>query len=250
MLCRTLKAEEAASHAKLRGMLSFAPDASTALGLPQCGAIAASYLLGSVPFGLLLGFLRGVDIRKVGSGNIGATNVGRALGRPMALLAFVLDFCKGWLPSFWLAHQLAASSDDAWLLAVLCGGAATLGHVWPIFLRFKGGKGVATGCGAIVGIDPMIFVGGGAVWVVTLALSRYVSLASLAMGLSFPLLAWLRIEGQPYGVETIGGTGALMLLIFIRHSANVQRLLAGTESRFGGSGAKPEPPREDSDEPA
>jgi glycerol-3-phosphate acyltransferase PlsY len=221
-------------------MLSILAAEAPALGLEQWAGLLVSYLLGSVPFGLLLGFLRGVDIRKVGSGNIGATNVGRALGRPMALLAFGLDFMKGWLPSFWLAHFLAATPQDAWLLAVLFGGAGTIGHVWPVFLRFKGGKGVATGCGAVVGIDPFIFLGAGAVWLVTLALSRYVSLASLCMGLAFPIVAWLRMQGQGFGMETIAGTGALMLLIFMRHSENVKRLLAGTESKIGGPRAVPE----------
>lgn len=215
-------------------MLSLALEFPDSLGPAQWGGLLIAYLFGSVPFGLLLGFLRGVDIRKVGSGNIGATNVGRALGRPMAILAFALDFLKGWLPSHWLAHQLAGAQADPWLLAVLFGGAATLGHVWPVFLRFRGGKGVATGCGAVVAIDPMVFVGAGAVWIVTLSLTRYVSLASLAMGLAFPLLAWMRMDGSPYGVETIAGTAALTLLIFIRHSENVRRLLAGTENKFGG----------------
>ncbi len=218
-------------------MLSALEAAAPSLGLTQWTGVLASYLLGSVPFGLLLGLLRGVDIRTVGSGNIGATNVGRALGRPMALLAFGLDFFKGWLPSYWIAHQLAASPADAWLLAVLCGGAGTLGHVFPVFLRFKGGKGVATGCGAVVGIDPVIFLGAGGIWIATLAISRYVGLASLAMGLAFPVIAWLRMAGQPYGIESVAGCAALTLLIFVRHSENVKRMLAGTESRFGGRSA-------------
>ena len=125
-------------------------------------AILLSYLLGSVPFGLVLGRLRGVDIRTVGSGNIGATNVGRALGRPWALVAFALDFLKGYVPA-WLAPGFAtqAGSVGPSTLAVLCAGAAVCGHVWPLYLGFKGGKGVATACGGMVAIDPVVFLGGG-----------------------------------------------------------------------------------------
>ena len=196
------------------------------LAVDEALAVLASYLLGSVPFGLVLGLARGVDIRKVGSGNIGATNVGRALGRPWALLAFVCDFGKGWVPSALIAPAIA-SDGNAYLLAVLCGGAAVCGHVWPLYLRFKGGKAVATGYGAIVAIDPWIAVGAGLVWLVLLLATGFVSVASIAMGLAFPLVAWGR--GQPLAV--ILGTSALTLLILVRHRSNMKKLLAGTESR-------------------
>ncbi len=201
------------------------------------GAVLVSYLLGSVPFGLLLGMLRGVDIRTVGSGNIGATNVGRALGRPFALLAFLCDFAKGWLPAAWLAPWCVALADAdpgaTTTIAVLAGGAAVCGHVWPLYLSFRGGKGVATGCGALVGIDPAIFLVGGAVWLVTLVLFRMVGLASLAMGTAFPVVARLRQGDASYGLEVVLGAIALMLLVFVRHRANMVRMLAGTEPRIG-----------------
>jgi glycerol-3-phosphate acyltransferase PlsY len=207
-------------------------------------AVLVSYLLGSVPCGLLLGRLRGVDVRSVGSGNIGATNVGRALGRPWALVAFVGDFLKGFLPSAVIAPFAVelAGSGDRWLLVVLCGGAAVCGHVWPIYLRFRGGKGVATGCGALVGIDPVIFLGGGLVWLATMAVTRFVGLASILMSVAFPLVAWWRTGTRPYGLEVVLGAGAFCLLVLIRHRANMARMLAGTEPRAGASrpGSGPE----------
>ncbi|MFT5688121.1 MAG: glycerol-3-phosphate acyltransferase PlsY [Planctomycetota bacterium] len=197
--------------------------------------VFAGYLLGSVPFGLLLGRLKGIDIRKVGSGNIGATNVGRALGRPWALASFLLDFAKGLVPSMVLAPLVAEPGGATATLAVLAGSAAVVGHCYPLYLSFKGGKGVATGCGVLVGIDPVIFLIGGLVWLLLAAIFRYVSLASLVMGLSFPVVAWFRQDSQGYGLEVVLGALALCLLIFLRHRENIGRLLAGTESRIGKS---------------
>ena len=196
-------------------------------------AVGVAYLLGSLPFGLILGLLKGVDIRKAGSGNIGATNAGRVLGRPYGYAAFLGDFAKGWFPSALLGPWLAATPGREPLLAVLCGAAAVAGHVWPIYLRFHGGKAVSTGCGAVVGIDPIVFLGGGAAWLVCLALFRFVSLASIAMVLSFPLLFWLRQGVRPYGPETVAGAMLLALLVLLRHRPNLQRLLTGTEPRIG-----------------
>ena len=198
----------------------------------EWGGVLAAYLVGSIPFGLILGrWIGGVDIRKIGSGNIGATNVGRALGRPFALLAFAGDFLKAWVPSALIAPQLAAGPERAHLLAVLCGTAAVCGHVWPLYLRFRGGKGVATSCGAIVGVDPWIFLAGGLVWLATFGLTRYVGLSSILMGLAFPVVAWWRSGAESYGQEVVWGTAALSLLIFLRHRANIGRMLAGTEPR-------------------
>ena len=158
-------------------------------------AILASYLLGSIPFGLVMArVLKGVDLREVGSGNIGATNAMRVLGKPLGLVAFLLDFGKGLVPTLVLAPHAAVLDDTTpWLAAAACGTAAVIGHCFPLYLRFKGGKGVATGCGAIVGVDPMIFILSGLVWVACLVTTRYVGLASIAMGLAFPVLppcAW------------------------------------------------------------
>ena len=195
--------------------------------------LAAAYLLGAIPFGLVLGFaVRGIDVRKMGSGNIGATNVGRALGRPWAFVAFALDFAKGWGPAFLIPGFLPGEASPGALRA-LYGFAAVCGHVWPVYLGFRGGKGVATLCGAVVAIDPWLFVGGGAVWLLTLVLTRYVGLSSMMMGLSFPFLASWHLRGEAGAREVVWGTAMLSALVFIRHRANIGRMLAGTEPKAG-----------------
>ena len=203
-------------------------DDPTALGL----RLLASYLLGAIPFGWLLARgIRGVDLREVGSGNIGATNAMRALGTPLGLLAFAFDVGKGWAPA-----ALLAGSDPRWMVA--CGAAAICGHVWPVYLGFKGGKAVATSCGALFAIDPGIVVGAGIGWIVVLLATSYVGLASVVMGVLFPVLAQLRSGSRAYGSEVVIATSVLALLILIRHRSNMARIVAGTEPRskigFGG----------------
>lgn len=214
-------------------------------------SVLLAYLLGSIPFGLLLGFLVArEDIRKVGSGNIGATNVGRALGRSWALVAFLCDFGKGWVSSFYLAPLLVGEADVA-VFRVLCGAAAVLGHCWPVYLRYRGGKGVAAGCGALVGLDPLLFLYGGLVWLVVLALTRFVGLSSILMGLSFPVIAWFRLPsldeetGSAHGMEVVFGALAFSVLVIVRHRANIRRMLEGIEpkvGRPGGEGPAPSGP--------
>lgn len=193
-------------------------------------AIALSYLVGSIPFGLVLvRLVMGIDIRSVGSGNIGATNAARAGGRALGLTVFLCDFAKGWLAPAVLARELGRAGDDR--LAVACGAAAVLGHCFPLYLRFRGGKGVATGCGALVALDPRIFLAGGAVWIATAAATRYAGLASILMGVAFPVAAWwLAGEKRP---ELVWGAGLLTVLILLRHRSNISRMLAGTEPRMG-----------------
>jgi acyl phosphate:glycerol-3-phosphate acyltransferase len=183
--------------------------------------VLVSYLVGAIPFGLVMcRVFKGVDLREVGSGNIGATNAMRVLGKPLGAIAFLLDFGKGFAPAAFLGAGLVE-----W--QVLCGAAAVCGHVWPVYLRFKGGKAVATGCGAIVAIDSMIFVGAGLTWLVLMLATGFVSIGSIAMGFAFPIMAWWR--GQPNAV--ILGTSLLTLLILVRHRSNMRNLLAGTEGR-------------------
>jgi glycerol-3-phosphate acyltransferase PlsY len=183
--------------------------------------VVLSYLLGAVPFGFLMcRWIKGVDVREVGSGNIGATNAMRVLGAPLGLTAFFLDVLKGYVPAAFLAR-----GDPSWQVA--CAGAAVCGHVWPVYLRFKGGKAVATGCGAILAIDPLIVLYAGLVWLVCLVGAGWVSVSSMAMGLAFPAAAWWR--GQPLVV--ILGTSLLTLLILVRHRSNMVRLMRGTEDR-------------------
>ena len=193
-------------------------------------AVGLAYLLGAVPFGYVLGRLRGVDIRRSGSGNIGATNAGRVLGRPFAYLAFVGDFGKGWVPGSLFAPWLAAAPERVPDLEVLCAVAAVAGHVWPVYLRFHGGKAVATTAGALTAIDPLVFLAGGAVWCLVALLTRWVGLSSIAMTLTFPIvLAWK----EPERHTAIGATALIALLILIRHRANIARMLNGTEPKMG-----------------
>ena len=200
--------------------------------IPILLACLASYLLGSVPFGLVMAkLIKGVDLRDVGSGNIGATNAMRVLGKPLGLVAFFLDFGKGLVPTLYFAGFASELNGHAPLLAEsLCGVFAVVGHCFPLYLRFKGGKGVATGCGAIVGVAPMVFVASGIVWLVALALGRMVSLASMAMGIAFPISAWFLAPGAPVFA---GACGLLTLLVLIRHRANIARIRVGTEPRIG-----------------
>lgn len=189
--------------------------------------LLGAYLLGAVPFGWLLAKgLRGVDLRKVGSGNIGSTNAMRVLGRPLGLLAFLLDFAKGYAP-------VALFGEGEPVRQVLLGAAAVCGHVWPVYLRFRGGKAVATSYGALLAIDPWVCLGAGLAWLATLALSRMVSLASIAMGLAFPALAFVGMRAGRYGWEVPLATAVLACLILVRHRANLRRILAGTEPRIG-----------------
>lgn len=200
------------------------------------GGLLVSYLVGAIPFGLVLGFLvGGLDVRKQGSGNIGATNVGRALGRPWAIAAFLLDAAKGWAPAVFLPALVVARGGDEseWGLRVLYALAAVCGHCWPVYLRFRGGKGVATLAGAVVAMDPLVFLGGGVAWLATLFTTRYVSLASLLMALAFPCLAAWRLDGRPERGAVVTGTALLTLLVVMRHRANIARLAAGTEPKAG-----------------
>ena len=190
----------------------------------------ASYLLGAVPFGLLIGFSRGIDIRKVGSGNIGATNVMRAVGKPWGIATFIADAIKGFLPAFLFPRFVQA---DAALTSVVFGFAAILGHNFPIYLKFKGGKGVATSAGAVLGIAPLAVAIGLVTWALFFFTTRYVSLASIVTAAVIPAATWVlwatkRTEGTliPWAMTVLGA------LIIVRHKSNIQRLLNGTESRF------------------
>ena len=204
---------------------------------PIWQAALVSYLLGAVPFGLLMArVIKGVDLRSVGSGNIGATNAMRVLGKPLGLVAFAFDLGKGYAAVRLIAPNLLLA-DDLSVGRIVCATAAVLGHCFPIYLRLKGGKGVATGCGAIMAVEPLVFVAGGVAWLVTLTLSRFVGLASMVMGLCFPLAAlWLRPGDRPFAL----GCALLAFLVLVRHRANVGRMLRGEEPRVGRSKTKVE----------
>ena len=190
----------------------------------EIALVVSAYLLGSVPSGYILGNMAGVDLKKAGSGNVGATNVARVLGKGRGALTLVADVAKGWLPVF-AALQLEMS-----LAAVTLGGTATfLGHLYPIFLRFEGGKGVATGMGVLFALAPLVTVVLLAIFAAMVAVSRRVSLGSIAAALAAPVILWL--AGNPAIVTAVGGFIAAM--ITWRHRGNIQRLLAGTEPKFG-----------------
>jgi len=203
-------------------------------------AIIAAYLLGSIPFGLLIAKAHGKNLRSIGSGNIGATNVSRALGRKWAYVCFVLDVLKGLIPM--LATMLIAEPDSVltlWLwLAVGC--AAILGHIFPIYVKFKGGKGVATSFGVALGLWPyytICVLFAAVVWVVVVLIWRYVSLASIAASVTFPLVLTAAIILTP-GWDfsnlwpVLIAAVAIPVMVIIRHRENVKRLLAGTESKI------------------
>lgn len=198
---------------------------------PLCFILA--YLIGAVPFGLLIGKLHGVDIRNVGSGNIGATNVTRAVGKTAGRICFLLDFLKGTLPT--AAAQLF-HPELPWL-AIGCGAAAILGHMFPVYLKFKGGKGVSTAAGVALALAPYPLLCAAAVWVAVFLIWRYVSLASIAAAAALPTAA-IVFALFDIGSPTAGSAFTLVFfcaaaaLAIFRHRENIKRLFAGTESRF------------------
>mgnify|MGYP002628500443 CR=1 FL=1 len=195
----------------------------------EWGLIVFAYLLGSIPFGFILARLKGVNLHTFGSGNIGATNTSRAIGKPLGLLAFTLDFLKGYAPYAWLVPAFGGDGMDPRVLGVIMGGAATCGHVWPVFLRFKGGKAVATGCGALVAHAPTVFLLGGVGFLIAAFSTGFVSLASIIMVCLFPLIAYEEMDTEIYGMEVVWGTIAFALLVIWRHRENLKRLFSGLE---------------------
>jgi len=196
---------------------------------------AAAYLLGSIPVGyLLMRIFKRQDIRAVGSGNIGATNVLRSGGKGLGAATFILDALKGAL-AVWLASMIAAPvlpnvpQRNVEALAALF---AVLGHMFPVWLRFRGGKGVATGFGVFLVAAPIAALAAITLFAIILALTRYVSLASILGAASFPVFAWFTVRG-PRPAFFIAAQIIVALLIIIKHHPNIRRLLAGNENRFG-----------------
>lgn len=204
--------------------------------------IAIAYLVGSIPFGLIVGKLKGIDPRTAGSGNIGATNLGRLLGGKYFALVFTLDLLKGLLPMLAAAILLRGlpTHQKPYLLWMAVGMAAVLGHLFPIYLKFKGGKGVATSAGVVLGLWPFYTLPGVAavlVFLITFKLSRTVSLGSIASCVAFPI-AFIVI-GLAMGWPVFGKQLPLLVfatllsgLIIYRHRSNIARLLNGTENSF------------------
>jgi len=215
--------------------------------IPFALTVVGAYLLGSIPFGLLIARAHGKDLRSIGSGNIGATNVSRALGRKWAYVCFFLDVLKGFIPTLaamFLAGPTASLSHaekivSLWLwLAIGC--AAVAGHIFPAYIRFKGGKGVATSFGVALGIWPYYTICAAvamATWLVVVSIWRYVSLASIVASAVFPITLtsaiiftneWRFADLWPLLAVAV----AIPLMVTIRHRQNIRRLIEGTEGKI------------------
>lgn len=195
--------------------------------------LAFGFVLGSIPFGYLIARSQGVDIRSVGSGNIGTTNVLRTLGKGPAAVVFVLDVAKGLIPAI-LARQLVGSQEAAFA----CGASAIVGHSFSPFLGFRGGKGIATGLGMLLGASPLVAVSAFGAFFVTMAITLIVSVASVVAGFSVVCFGLLYRESN----VLLGAYVVLGLYILARHRANLSRLQQGTEPRFGQKPGEPPPP--------
>lgn len=187
--------------------------------------VVAAYLLGAIPFGLLLGRIAGgMDVRSVGSGNIGATNVARSLGPWAGFLTLALDVGKG-AAAVWGASRLTGQPGTA----MAAGLAAVAGHVFPIYLGFRGGKGVATGLGAFLVLEPRATLMAGAIFLAAVAVSRRISPGSILAAASLPVLLYFRHAAPPLILAGLVSS----LLILYRHGSNIRRLLSGTEPKLG-----------------
>lgn len=191
--------------------------------------LLAAYILGSIPFGLIVGKLaKGVDIREHGSGNIGATNVLRILGPRWASVVFILDILKGFVPTF-IAGNLGLTSD--WFV-VLAGAIAAFGHTFSVFIRFKGGKGVATSLGVIIGLNPIIAGLGLLIFLIVTFIWRYVSLGSCIGTLSvFLMMLFWKSMDTPLSYKVV--VGILIIAIIAKHIPNLKRIINGTEAKIG-----------------
>ena len=203
--------------------------------------ILGSYLLGSIPFGLIIAKSHGKDLRTIGSGNIGATNLARALGKRWGYLCFLLDMLKGFIPMFVAGSLLSSQPGMAELfLRLATGFAAIIGHIFPIYLKFKGGKGVATSFGFSLGLWPYYTICAFVtiiIWIPLVLIWRYISLASMIASLFFPgtlivLIAvkqnWDFVSLWPLVITA----AAIPVMVITRHKTNIKRIIAGTESKI------------------
>jgi glycerol-3-phosphate acyltransferase PlsY len=200
--------------------------------VPFAVVLILSYLLGSAPFGLLLGFMAGKDVRRHGSNNIGATNVWRVCGWKWGIAAFILDFLKGLL-AVQLVARASAGRPGAPYPALGCALCAVLGHNFPAWIGFRGGKGVATSAGAMAGLLWPPFLAALAVFILTVRLSHYISLGSMTASVAL-VIAGLLYLPEPFGrdLPLTVTLAALCALLTCRHRKNIGRILAGTENRF------------------
>ncbi len=195
-----------------------------------------SYLLGSIPTGYLVARAKGIDIRSVGSGNIGATNAFRVLGKPAGILVLGVDALKGWVAvrilALWCVDKFMEydlSGGNREIAAIIAAVCAVLGHNYTCWLRFKGGKGIATSAGVLTALVPwalLIILG---LWIILFTITRFVSVGSLAASFTLPFATWITTRNW----TLTAATGAMGVLAIYRHKANIERLLKGTEPRFG-----------------
>jgi len=200
--------------------------------------VPGAYLYGSIPFGFIMArIFKGVDIRNRGSGNIGATNAARVLGFRFFPLIFLLDFSKGFLSAYMGLRVFSGFSGfTPPPLAVICALAAVAGHIFPVFLGFKGGKAVAAGTGAFVVLAPWAVLAAAVVWAILFSVFRYVSLASIIAAVTLGTAVWVPpVNPEPLGEGvflTFFATFAALMIIFL-HRSNIGRLLSGSEHRIG-----------------
>ena len=197
--------------------------------------IVLSYLLGSIPFGYLIAITKGIDIRTEGSGNIGATNVSRVLGRKYGLIIFFLDMFKAFaavffVPLLFSGIKFPTTPDN--LLVILCGFSAILGHAFPVFLKFRGGKAVATCFGVFIWLAPLAVGISFGAWVITVLVSRYVSLGSMIGTLALAVVLVLVLD-SPFGdnIYLMLLSVAVTILVIAKHTSNIKRIISGTEKK-------------------
>ncbi len=185
--------------------------------------IVLAYLIGSIPVGVILGKMKGVDPRKTGSGNIGATNVMRAGGKALGIITLLGDAAKGFIPTV----AAILSGLDPLIIAIV-GLAAFLGHIFPVFLKFKGGKGVATGLGVYIAIRPLVVLGAFIIFLLVFIVWRYISLASMIGAIIVPVA--LHLVHAP--CEYVIMASVVAIIVLIRHKENISRLISGTENKL------------------
>ena len=195
-------------------------------------SIILAYFLGSIPFGyLIVRWKQGVDVRRAGSGATGATNVTRNAGRAAGIATLILDALKGYA-AVELARYLTGTSSTSWTIAAAA-LAAIIGHIFPVWLGFKAGKGVATGLGVCLAIAPLATAAAALVFLIIVGLTRYVSLGSIIATATMPAWAWFLQQDNPDVQRIMIALALAALLIIAKHHENIRRLVAGTESKFG-----------------
>lgn len=200
----------------------------------RIGALLIGYLLGGVQSAILVGRLKGIDIRKQGSGNAGTTNTIRVLGKKAGVLVLIIDILKAVI-AIGLAKFIFSGShyDASILIALYSGIGAILGHSYPLFFNFKGGKGIATTAGTLIGIDIRLFLIGAAIFLICFGITKIVSISSLLMTASIPILIIIAYAGKgSIGIEAMVLTLLITGFTFYRHKANIRRLIDGTEAKL------------------